>query len=426
MPNLNEIVKIQKYATQKLDQVLLQRSKTAILVGSGNILRDTDFKGAGFVRVAKMTVDGLGDYSRVGQSAGDGYSDYNVNGRDGYPITGANLDWEDFKLDNDRGAQFRIGSMDNEETADLALGKLQETFYKTAVVPELDTMRFSKMASYCSETFGNLVSETLTANTIIAKFNAMFKYFADNEVEQDDQIIFVSTEVMLFINSTTELVRYMGVETRTINNGQLPVAKDGSANEMYKEITTAFKTFNGRVIIEVSPKRFYTDALKTQNGITSTSTSKDINFMGVSLSAVSAIVKLEQFKVFDSSVVQEFDGSKVNFRIYHDLLVTERAQKAIYLNVSARSTVARELFVDYTNETAGSVLVSLFRTKPSGLNGILAWVAGGSADVNAAQATYEKVLSGVESSITAGSGNFALIDVRTNKVQAKSATVTLA
>ena len=417
---LNDIKTIVKYSTMSLDKSILQKSVTKILEGSADVLVDTDFKGTGEVKIGKMSVDGLGDYSRVGQPAGDGYSDYNQAGRDGYPVTGASLSWETFKLDNDRGAQFKIDSMDNEETENLALGKLQSTFNETAVIPEIDTIRLSKLAGLCSVDYGNkVVDETLTANEIISKFNDMFLYFTDNEVPEEDQVIFISSEVEKFINSTTELTRFMGVTERTISIGGEKTNNDGTANEMYQEVVTAFKSYNGRPLITVSKNRFFTDAVTSSNGVQKSATSKEINFLGVKLGAVAPIVKLQNFKIFDKSVVQDFDGSKANYRIYHDIFVPDRQLKCMYCSVSARSASTRALFVDYTNLVTKQVLVSRWRTNPSGINGKLVYKATLPVVGNVLTG-FTDLAIGVTGAVTVGTGYFAILDYRDNKVLAVS------
>lgn len=92
-----------------LDEVYARESLTSLLDGQ---TKPVDNGGANEVKIYKMSVVGLGNYSRAtGYPAGD--------------VTGT---WETVKLEIERGRAFNIDRMDNEESLGMAFGTLVGEF----------------------------------------------------------------------------------------------------------------------------------------------------------------------------------------------------------------------------------------------------------------------------------------------------------
>ena len=123
----NSITLFKKYI-DKLDEVYKQSAKTAVLDGDSTLVQ----MGANTneIIVPKISMDGLGDYSRNG-----GYVDGDVT-----------LTNETVTFNYDRGRAFSVDAMDNEESAGIAFGKLASEFIRTKVVPEMDAFRFAQYA----------------------------------------------------------------------------------------------------------------------------------------------------------------------------------------------------------------------------------------------------------------------------------------
>ena len=349
----NSIGLITKYMQEAIDTVLTQEAKTNVLVDGSKFI-DLNFKETGYVKVMSLLMDGLSDYYRVNNglgSANNGYATYPSN--DGYKVGDASAKWELFKLDYDRGRQFRVDNMDNEETAGLVIGNLLAEFLRTKVVPEVDAVRFSKMAGKCNATLGNYISETISANTIISKFNGAFEWLFDHGVPEEEQVIFVSPNVMTLIRNTTELYK-----------------KLSQAEYRNDDITFTIEKYEGRQIIEVPTNRFFTNVQTTDNGYTPSASSYVINYMICSKKAVVPVVKLEKSKIWTPEQVQDFDGYKVNFRIYHDIIIPKNKVPAIYVSVSTTTGASKTnlLAVALTKVTAGYTLDAYYTT-PSGLLG---------------------------------------------------------
>lgn len=349
----NSIGLITKYMQEAIDTVLTQEAKTNVLVNGSKFI-DLNFKETGYVKVMSLLMDGLSDYYRVNNglgSANNGYATYPSN--DGYKVGDTSAKWELFQLEYDRGRQFRVDNMDNEETAGLVIGNLLAEFLRTKVVPEVDAVRFSKMAKKCNVALGNLVSETISANQIIGKFNGAFEWLFEHGVPEEEQVIFVSPSVMTLIRNTTELYKRL-------------------TQEEYRnaDVTFTIEKYEGRQIIEVPSDRFYTNVVTTDNGYLPASNSYVINFMIASKKAVVPVVKLEKSKIWTPEQVQDFDGYKVNFRMYHDIIIPKNKVPAIYTSVSAvaGTTKTNLLSVALTKVATGYTLDAYYTT-PVGLMG---------------------------------------------------------
>ena len=349
----NSIGLITKYMQEAIDTVLTQEAKTNVLVNGSKFI-DLNFKETGYVKVMSLLMDGLSDYYRVNNglgSASNGYSTYPSN--DGYKVGDTSAKWELFQLEYDRGRQFRVDNMDNEETAGLVIGNLLAEFLRTKVVPEVDAVRFSKMAKKCNAALGNLVSETINANQIISRFNSAFEWLFEHGVPEEEQVIFVSPNVMTLIRNTTELYKRL--------------TQDEYRNS---DVTFTIEKYEGRQIIEVPSNRFFTGVVTTDNGYMPSANSYVINFMIASKKAVVPVVKLEKSKIWTPEQVQDFDGYKVNFRMYHDIIIPKNKVPAIYTSVSAvaGTTKTNLLSVALTKVNSGYTLDAYYTT-PVGLMG---------------------------------------------------------
>ena len=264
----NSFAYIEKTLPGVVDKVFALNSLTDALIGGSEI--KLDFLDARTVKIFMLASTGLTDYARGGHGSS------NTRGA-------AKSTTEVFTLSQERYSEIPLDKLDTLDDGETVLGHLASEFLRTKVVPEFDTYRFSKLASYTSATMGNRVVEgsAISANTIIAKFNAAFKWMAEQKVGESDQIIYVSPTVMELIRNTTEL------------------AKRLHQSDMDKNVKFAIEMYENRQIVVVPSDMFYTDA-HTGNGNYPASTSKVINFMIVDKKAPIIVKKLDYAKVFNS------------------------------------------------------------------------------------------------------------------------------
>ena len=178
----NAIAKFKKYVSL-LDEVYKQASKTADLDGDTTLVQAG--ANANEIVIPKISMDGLGDYSRNG----------------GYTTGDVTFTNETVTFNYDRGRKFTVDAMDDEETAGLAFGKLSSEFIRTKVVPELDAFRF---ASYAGTTGISKVSAGATLTTgdaVLAAIVAAKNKMDEDEVSEENRILYVTPTLYNLANA---------------------------------------------------------------------------------------------------------------------------------------------------------------------------------------------------------------------------------
>lgn len=293
MPNMIELVN--KYLPV-LDAQYRVESRSAILDVAPEFVQMT--RDAKKVKIAKMRVDGLADYSRnAGFTAGT-----------------ADLTWEEREFTQDRGRAIQIDNMDNEETFGLAFGRLAGEFQRTKVVPEIDAYRFSKYYQKA----GTHLEFTVTAGAILNLIDDFDSMMDDNEVPENDRILFVAPTVYKLMINDPALSKHItvdGVDDKTVNK--------------------KFYYYDGHLIIKVPSTRFYTE-IETLDGTTvgeevggykAAANAKAIGMLMIQRDAVIQLAKRRIARVWAPTREQAAgtdgvnpgaDAWKFDFRIYHD------------------------------------------------------------------------------------------------------------
>lgn len=418
----NSFSTIQKYLTKAFDTVMATESTTAVLEGGSKFI-DVNFQEAGYVKILDFMMDGLSDYYRANSTTADsGRTNYNASGvhGDGYRIGNVHAKWQIYELKHDRGKQFQVDEMDNEEMAGMVLANLLSEFMRTHVVPEVDATRFSTIASNAYTSLGNKVVETPNAtkgdaSEITHCWNKAFEWLKEHEVPEKDQVIFISPAIETLIQNTGEIYKTLTQTDYVSERG----------------VTFKFKAYNGRPLIVVPSDRFFDKIAFGDNGFSPAANSKVINYIVCSVKAVLPIVKLQKSKIFGPDVVQNFDGYKVNFRMYHDVIIPKNKVIASYVSMSTvdATTKSSLLSVALTKEAAANTykLVGAY-SQPAGMLGKVIWsktalTVGTTANSTQLQKVIEE---GENFTVTAGDTKefFGLVD-NSNTIIAASAETTL-
>ena len=173
MPNS---IQLSKVYTNLLDEVYQQSALTAVLESDASLARQG--ANANEIVIPKLAMDGLADYSR-----NSGY----VNG----DVT---LNWETVQFNYERGRMFSVDNMDNEETQNIAFGRLAGEFIRTKVVPELDAFRFAKDASVVGA--GTATGALATGADVIAALRTAISAMDEAEVPMEDRHLFITPTLM--------------------------------------------------------------------------------------------------------------------------------------------------------------------------------------------------------------------------------------
>lgn len=297
----NSITLFKKYI-DKLDDVYKQSAKTAVLDGDSTLVQ----MGANTneIVIPKISMDGLGDYSR-----NSGYVDGDVT-----------LTNETVKFNYDRGRAFSIDNMDNEETAGVAFGKLASEFIRTKVVSEMDAFRF---AQYAGTTGISKVSTGATLSTgadVILALRAATNKMDEDEVPTENRILFITPTLDGLIQDmdTTKSREVMG---RFAEKVLVPQTRFYTAITLYDGKTDTSSQDKG-----VNQK---------VGGFVKAAAGKDINFMVIHKPALLQYTKHTVSKVITPEENQSADAYKFPYRAYGLADVYENKTAGIYLHHKA-------------------------------------------------------------------------------------------
>lgn len=270
--NINLVTKFQPL----LDEVYKAASLTTDLENSA-----VKFDGTKTVKVLKLTVPELGTYTRnSGYTAGD-----------------VTADWEPFTLTQDRGTEFSVDAMDDEETLNMTFGNASSEFIRRSVVPQVDAYRFAAMAK--AEGIGGASAALTTGDAVIKAINAGMTSMDEDEVAAEGRILYITPTLKGLIDEL----------------------------ESYKS-KLCIQRFSKIVVVPQS--RFYSDVTISDKGFAKAEGAVNLNFMIVEPKAVFAVAKHKKLRVFDPDTNQKRDDYLFQYRLYHDMFVYPQKAAGVY------------------------------------------------------------------------------------------------
>lgn len=288
----NSIAKFTKYVPL-LDEVYKKAALTSVLDSDASLAQAG--ANANEIVIPKISMDGLGDYSRNG----------------GYTTGDVTFTNETVQFNYERGRMFSVDAMDDEETAGLAYGKLASEFIRTKVAPEGDAFRFAQYAG--TSGIGSATGTLSTGADVIAALRTAITTMDEAEVPYENRYLFITPT----LKGLTE---------------DLDTTKS-------REVFNRFAQ-----VIEVPQTRFYT-AIDLYDGTSSGETAggyikdatsgKDINFMVIEKSAVLQYNKHVAPKVITPEANQDADAWKFGYRKYGLADVYENKVAGIYVHHKA-------------------------------------------------------------------------------------------
>ena len=204
-------IALSKVYTNLLDEVYQQSALTAVLESDASLAKQG--ANANEIVIPKLSMDGLADYSR-----NSGY----VNG----DVT---LNWETVQFNYERGRMFSVDNMDNEETQNIAFGRLAGEFIRTKVVPELDAFRFAKYAAV--EGAGTATGALATGADVIAALRKATSDMDEAEVPMEDRHLFI-TPTLLGLVEDMDTTKSKEVLARFASITKVPQTRFYSAIEL--------------------------------------------------------------------------------------------------------------------------------------------------------------------------------------------------
>lgn len=361
---------ISRFVTTLSDDVLVHELTSAFLEKENEFQRE--FVLPGWVKIPTVLTDKLGFYAptndllAVNQNSVNLYADYNSNvyasNRAGYPIKGASIQWRLYQVRFNRAAQFKIDQFTDWTSGQVLTAKVVNQFYRTAVVPEIDAIRYSIIASATSTALGNRVIADLDKDTIVAAIDAGVEALYENGADERSLFILVSPQMETALKQASNFYRTFQLADRDLLAGY-----DGEGKAVYTKV----KEYNGIPLIRVPSDRFFSDVALTENGFTSTAASRKINFLIVHADYAYPIRLLQSLKSFAPEVVQDYDGWKINYHLWHDCIVPEFKKVAFYAHLanSLLGAGLTEVKVDsHEGGSAGESVIDGIFSEPKALN----------------------------------------------------------
>ena len=289
-----------------LDEVYQAEAKSRILDMDR---QDIDFVGVDEVKIRKIDMDGLGNVDRNGDLE-----------KGAVTVT-----TQTHKLEIDRGTIFSVDPMDNEETQAVAFGRLGGEFLRTKVIPEIDAIRFSKLASFG----GTTIEADLTDTTVRTAIDDAILKMDDDEVSEEGRAIFVSNEVVNLLEKLDALDKFVNFGETSGNIGRRVLS------------------YKGIPLIKIPRARFYTKIeLKDKAdgfGYAKDATGKDLNFILVHVQAVKGgVIKYNPMGIISADANQTAFQDIMKFRIYHDCFILDNKKKGVYVHHKTTQEVEYE------------------------------------------------------------------------------------
>lgn len=288
----NVIALAKKYVTL-LDEVYKESAKTAVLESDASLAQAG--ANANEIIIPKLDMDGLGDYDR----------------NSGYTTGSVTLTNETVKFNYERGRMFQVDAMDNEESQNIAFGRLAGEFIRTKVVPEIDAFRFATISGVTG--ISKATPATLADGAaVITALRAATNKMDEDEVPMEDRILFITPTLRGMVD-------------------------DLDSNKS-KEVMARFSQ-----VILVPQSRFYT-AIDLKDGKTTgeeaggyakATAGKDINFIVAHKPAVIQYTKHAVPKIITPELNQDADAWKYGYRNYGLEDVYENKVAGIYLHNKA-------------------------------------------------------------------------------------------
>lgn len=283
-------IALAKSYVPNLDEIYKLSSLSAVLTSDAGLA--TAGAKANEICIPKISMNGLGDYSRA----------------NGYAKGDVTVEYETVKFNFDRGRKFVVDVEDDEETVNVAFGKLGSEFMRTKVAPEVDAFTFATLAGKTGITS---VSEDITDGEAAMLAIQKAKTALDEaEASAEGRILFI---------------------TPTLHNAIL-------ALDTYK----SREVLANLEIVDVPQSRFYS-AIEQKDGVTSgeeiggytkATGGKNINFMLVQKDAVIKFSKRVVGNVIPPELNSDSDGYILKFREYDLVDVFENKAAGVYANIS--------------------------------------------------------------------------------------------
>ena len=238
----------------------------------------------------------------------------NYSRNDGFVRGDVTAQWRPYTPQWDRGRQFNVDRIDNDEAMGMVFPSLGSEYLRTKAIPETDALRFatySKAASDSMKTAENISTGSGAVNAIDLATSKL----DDAEVPYEGRILFVSPTMYRYLKA--------GITSYTMN-GENGIDYNVEMYDSMRVITVPSGRFNTAVTL-LEP-----DSHDDVGGYTATGST--INFLIIHPSAIMQANCFTEPRIFSPAVNQQAQGWMWDFRQYHGAWVKHQKTNGIYVN----------------------------------------------------------------------------------------------
>ena len=244
-----------------------------------------------------------------------GNADYSRN--DGFVRGDVNAGWRSYAPQWDRGRQFVVDRIDNDEAMGMVFPSLGSEYIRTKVVPETDALRFSTYATGAASAMKT--TETISSGAAaVAAIDLGTEKLDDAEVPYEGRILYLNPTMYRYLKA--------GI-TRYTMNGEDGIDYNVEMYDNMRVLTVPSGRFNTAVTL-AQP-----DSHDDAGGYTATGST--INFMIIHPTAIMQANCFTEPRIFSPAVNQQAQGWMWDFRQYHGAWVKHQKTNGIYLNAPA-------------------------------------------------------------------------------------------
>lgn len=288
-----------------IDEELEAKSATQWMVPNEDQI---EYSGGKDVKIAQLSVSGLGNYSSGAASK--------------YPTGSVKLVWVPYTMEMDRAVKFELGRLDPSDSHFMTTTEnVTREFSRTQLVPEQDMFRFNRIYSKlkANTDYASHIATIVKADptsAVVTKLKELYTLVKDDSNVEADFVCFISLKNEQAFRD----------EAKT-NNNSIVFGKDITVNG----VTYRGMLFNDLPCVFVPSKRLKTvitvldgrTAGQEAGGIAVDGSSEQIEFLIMNSAAPVAVGKIDSLKVFSADENQTGDETTINYHLLYDLWVLE-------------------------------------------------------------------------------------------------------
>lgn len=294
-------IELSKQYVPLLDEVFKKASLTQDLNANQSLIRQG--ANANEILVPKLSMDGLGDYSR----------------NSGYTKGDVSLSYETRKFNYDRGRKFEVDTMDNQETEEVAFGMLAGEFMRTKVAPEADAFTFATLAGKSGISKVTAGATLADGSAVMSALKVALDQMDEDEVPEEGRLLYITPGNLSAIKAmdTTKSRELLESFSKII---KVPQSRFYTAIDLYDGVTDNSDSSGANEKI---------------GGYVKASTGKDINFMVIHPTAVLKSDKHVASNIITPEENQASDAWMQKYRKYGIVDTFDNKLAGIYLHHKA-------------------------------------------------------------------------------------------